>query len=224
MENQIAKQVEAATRQIEEQLDSELDRLTNLEIDDLSTLRQKRMQEMKKRAQQVSEWKQNGHGEYSAIPDQKTFFDVTKKSNCVVVHFYRNCTPRCDIFDMHFKILAAKHLETRFVKIDAEKSPFLCDRLKVRVMPTVLLLKDAINIGRLTGFSELDNKDDFSTDLLEWVLAQWDVIEYNGDKETRPTGKNSRTTRDILKANAKPKTIRGKLNDDDEDSDFEEDS
>jgi thioredoxin-like negative regulator of GroEL len=109
---------------------------------------------------------------------------------------------------MHFKVLAGKHMETKFCKIDAEKSPFLCERLNIKIIPTVLLLKDAIAIGRLTGFGELDNKDDFSNDLLEWVLANYDLIDYSGDKETRPTGKNSRTIKDILKANAKAKTIR----------------
>jgi len=208
MDQNIARQVEVATKRVEEQLDSELDRLNNLEIDDLSVLRQKRLQEMKKRAQQQMEWKTNGHGEYSGLYDQKAFFDACKVSDRMVVHFYRNSSPRCEIFDMHFKVLAGKHMETKFCKIDAEKSPFLCERLNIKIIPTVLLLKDAIAIGRLTGFGELDNKDDFSNDLLEWVLANYDLIDYSGDKETRPTGKNSRTIKDILKANAKAKTIR----------------
>jgi hypothetical protein len=30
-------------------------------------------------------------------------------------------------------ILAKKHMETKFCKINAEKTPFLCDRLKIKV-------------------------------------------------------------------------------------------
>lgn len=30
--------------------------------------------------------------------------------------------------DVHLKTLAAQHLEARFCKIDAEKSPFLCSK------------------------------------------------------------------------------------------------
>jgi len=220
MDHQIAKQVEQVAKRVEEQIDSELDRLNNLEIDDLSSLRQKRLQEMKLRSKKQMEWKANGHGEYSALYDQKAFFDACKSSERVIVHFYRNSSPRCEIFDMHLKVLCEKHIETRFCKIDAEKSPFLCDRLAIKVLPVLLLLKDAIAIGRLTGFSELDNRDDFSNDLLEWVLGNYDMVDYPGDKETRPTGKNSLAIKDILKANAKKKTIRGKL-DEDSGSDLE---
>lgn len=50
---------------------------------------------------------------------------MCNKSENVVCHFYRNDTPRCRIVDMHLKILAKKHIETRFVKLDAERAPFL---------------------------------------------------------------------------------------------------
>lgn len=66
-----------------------------------------------------------GHGEYTEIDGEKEFFGVCNKSDRVVCHFYRNDTPRCKIVDMHLKILAQKHVETRFVKLDVERAPFL---------------------------------------------------------------------------------------------------
>ena len=39
-------------------------------------------------------------------------------------------------------ILAKQHIETRFVKIQAEKSPFLAERLKIVVLPTLALIKN----------------------------------------------------------------------------------
>ena len=36
----------------------------------------------------------SGHGEYSEIPEEKEFFEVTKKSDNVVVHFYKDDTFR----------------------------------------------------------------------------------------------------------------------------------
>lgn len=45
--------------------------------------------------------------------------------------------------DKHLSILAKKHIETRFVKIHAEKSPFLAERLKIVVLPTLALIKNA---------------------------------------------------------------------------------
>lgn len=49
---------------------------------------------------------------------------------------------RCKIVDKHLEILAPQHLECKFMKIDAEKSKFLTDRLKVRMLPTIVILKD----------------------------------------------------------------------------------
>lgn len=47
--------------------------------------------------------------------------------------------------------LAAKHLETRFVKIDAEKSNYLVEKLMVVVMPTILLVKDGKVVHQIQG-------------------------------------------------------------------------
>jgi hypothetical protein len=63
--------------------------------------------------------------------DTKEFFLAAKKSSRVVVHFYRGVTPRCQIVDAHFAKLAHDHVETRFLKIDAEKAPFLVEKLGI---------------------------------------------------------------------------------------------
>ena len=44
--------------------------------------------------------------------------------------------------DKHLAILAKQHIETRFVKINAEKSPFLTEKLKIIVLPTLTLIKN----------------------------------------------------------------------------------
>lgn len=45
--------------------------------------------------------------------------------------------------DKHLSILAKQHMETRFVRINAEKSPFLAEKLKIVVLPTIALIKNA---------------------------------------------------------------------------------
>ena len=83
-----------------------------------------------------------GHGTYKELPSEKDFFDEVKNSKRAVIHFYRPTTMRCEIFDKHLALLAPKHLETRFVKLNAEKAPFLCERMRIRVIPTLLLIVD----------------------------------------------------------------------------------
>lgn len=46
------------------------------------------------------------------------------------------------VMDKHLNVLAKQHIETRFVKIHAEKSPFLAEKLKIVVLPTLALVKN----------------------------------------------------------------------------------
>lgn len=68
---------------------------------------------------------QQGHGEYTEIAEEKDFFEIAKKSSNFVCHFYRDDFFRCKVVDKHLHILARKHMETKFCKINAEKCPFL---------------------------------------------------------------------------------------------------
>lgn len=51
-------------------------------------------------------------------------------------------TVHLQVVDKHLSLLAKQHIETRFVKINAEKSPFLAERLKIIVLPTIALIKN----------------------------------------------------------------------------------
>ncbi|KAL1129641.1 hypothetical protein AAG570_012586, partial [Ranatra chinensis] len=152
-----------------------------------------------------------GHGKYEEIAE-KDFFVIIKESDRIVLHFYRSETARCKIFDHHLKLLAPQHVETKFVKIDATKCPFLTGRLQVNVLPTLLIVINTEVKGRLIGFSELGNIDDFSTEMLRWKLGQLAVINYDGDLFNPP---------DMKKPEKKfCSRIRGsKYNDSDSDSD-----
>ncbi|XP_049695900.2 thioredoxin domain-containing protein 9 [Helicoverpa armigera] len=199
---------------MEKQLDSEIERLETLDSSDLEAIRQQRIAEMKKRAKAKQEWMANGHGDYTEIDGEKEFFTVCNKSENVVCHFYKNDTPRCKIVDMHLKLLAKRHIETRFVKLDVERAPFLTGRLKIRVIPTIGLVKDNKTKDFIVGFTELGNRDDFSTELLEWRIARSEAIEYNGDLLVPPA--DARKAR-MVQIQSK-KTIRGRP---DSDSDLE---
>ncbi len=100
----------------------------------------------------------------------------------MVVHFYRGVTPRCEIVDAHFEKLAPRHLETRFVKINAEKSPYLVEKLGIIMMPTIVLIRDGKTEHSLRGFDELGGTDDFKTDDMAYVLSQHKVLNFEVDR------------------------------------------
>jgi thioredoxin-like negative regulator of GroEL len=116
------------------------------------------------------------------LTDPKEFFNAAKKSSRMAVHFYRGVTARCQIVDAHFEKLAPTHLETRFVKIDAEKSPFLVERLGIILLPTIVLIKDGKTEHSLRGFDELGGTDDFSTEDMAYVLSQHGVLNFEIDR------------------------------------------
>jgi hypothetical protein len=97
-----------------------------------------------------------------------------------VCHFYTKTNPFCAIVDKHLNLLARKHMEARFVKIDAEKAPYLVENLNIFMMPTILLTKDNQTVDRVEGLDSLGGTEDFSTECMAWRLSLRGVIEYSG--------------------------------------------
>ena len=69
--------------------------------------------------------------------NEKEIFELMKGENRLVVHFYKSNLP-CKLMDQHLSIVARQHVETLFMKIDAEKAPFLTAKLKVVCGPPLL--------------------------------------------------------------------------------------
>jgi hypothetical protein len=113
------------------------------------------------------------------------------------------------VIDRHLETLCKLHLETKFCRIDAEKSPFLTERLKVWMLPTLALIKQEKVLDYVVGFDELGGRDDFSTETLRLRLAAAGAIVYGGDARAKA-------------AEPKASSIRsGTVGAGDEDSDFD---
>lgn len=167
--------------------------------------------------------------------------------------FYKDGSPRCKIADEHLKILAKKHVEARFCKLNVERCPFLTgvdkkivqsakdstkvrkffeslkiniilkyteliihyyfmtisERLRIKIIPTIALISDSKTKDYIVGFTDLGNCDDFSTEMLEWRIAQSGAIAYNGDLMNPP--EKGKKTKSLLAG--KPKTIRSRESD-----------
>ncbi|XP_012692696.1 thioredoxin domain-containing protein 9 [Clupea harengus] len=209
-------QVLQSARLVEEQLDAELERLERPDEDELERLKERRMEALKRAQKQKQEWMAKGHGEYREIPSEKDFFSEVKDSKNVVCHFYRDSTFRCKIVDKHLNILAKKHLETKFLKINVEKAPFLTERLRIKVIPSMALVKDGKTKDYIVGFADLGNTDEFTTEMLEWRLGCSDIINYSGNLMEPPTAA-SKSGSKFTKV--EKRTIRGKTYDSDSEAD-----
>ncbi|CEP00709.1 unnamed protein product (mitochondrion) [Plasmodiophora brassicae] len=185
----------------------------------LEDLRRKRIAELQSKQSKALEWRAKGHGFYTEVSDQKHWFEATKASERTVTHFYRPTTPLCELVDAHLTKIAANHVETKFLKINAEKSPFLCDRMDITVLPTVVMLKDGNICDKIIGFETVPNLNKCSTEDFERRLAFNGAIDYEGDPR-RPKGEGARKEFSVTNIR-KSKLHRGTVDtySDDEDDD-----
>ncbi|XP_054721882.1 thioredoxin domain-containing protein 9-like [Uloborus diversus] len=208
------------TKELDVELDYAMQKLGVIDDEDIRAIEKQRREELKRQAKFRDEMIQKGHLEYTEIPSEKDFFEAVKKSKFFVCHFYRPSTMRCAIFDKHLTSLACLYGETRFCKINAEKSPFLCKRLGVKILPTLILCKENKVIDRIIGFDELGGVDDFESEELAWAISKRGILKYSG-KPPASVMSASNAKQPNFTFHGKPltKTIRGRSNDSDSDDD-----
>jgi hypothetical protein len=182
-------------------LDAELAKYDRLLEDDdaLEQLRQKRILELQQNHAKQQQWKAMGHGTYHELSPSnntnditKEFFQASKDSERLVVHFYRPTTRSCDVFHAHLSQLAPKHLETKFLKINVEGcdqeqgggASYLVEKLGIVVMPTLVLIKNRKAFHHIRGFDELGGTDDFSINVLAYILGKHHgILNIRDDEE-----------------------------------------
>lgn len=90
---------------------------------------------------------------------------------------------------------------------------YITERLRIKIIPTITLIVNGKTKDYIVGFTELGNCDDFSTETLQYRLAQSGVINYDDDLHPSETGKKPLS----LFKPSKPKTIKGRRSDDSDD-------
>merc|ERR1712023_15067 len=133
-------------------------------------IKAKRIAEMKKKAELQQDAVCNGHGKLTKINDQQEVFAAAKKSPRMVVIFTRNSNKYGKAMLEHAELLAQKHLEARFLWVDAENAPFLTDRLNIYMLPTIVCIKDNKVDKQHNGLNEIDGSGKYTSGMLEYLL------------------------------------------------------
>lgn len=149
---------------------------------ELEKLHADRINALKKEVEKREAMKRQGHGEYREVTEGDFLGEVTG-SEKVICHFYHREFYRCKIMDKHLKALATKHLDTKFIKLDAENAPFFVTKLGIKTLPCVVLFRKGIAVDRLVGFQDLGGKDDFSSKGLENLLIKKGIISEKKSNE-----------------------------------------
>jgi len=149
---------------------------------ELRNIREARLKQIKNQAREKMENVGKGHGSYREIVQDDFLKEVTS-SERVICHFYHRDFERCKIMDMHLQRLAARHTETKFVKIDAEKTPFFTAKLIIQTIPTCVCFFDGVGAQKIIGFDGLmdtmpeGKEDEWPTITLARLLGSTGIID-----------------------------------------------
>ncbi|KAF7776019.1 hypothetical protein Agabi119p4_4412 [Agaricus bisporus var. burnettii] len=147
-----------------------------IENDDNPAVREQGIGVIKRELERMKELRENHHGTYSEISDEKEVIRISSREKRCIIHFYHSNFKRCEIMDRHLARLAPKYFHTRFIRVFVENIPWLVERLSIKVLPCVICFVDGVSADRLIGFEELGNKDGFETAALELRLLNAGVI------------------------------------------------
>jgi hypothetical protein len=123
-----AEENEPRTRELR---DEDFEEGDNEDDDDyeLRQLRDQRLRELRISQREKLENLGKGHGQYREITQDEFLPEVTG-SERVICHFYHREFARCTVIDHHLQKLAQRHIESKFIKINAEKAPFFVQKVR----------------------------------------------------------------------------------------------
>ena len=78
---------------------------------------------------------------------------LTNENQVIVIDFYTTWCGPCKAIEPYFQQLSETYKNYTFVKVDADEAEDVCDKYQVNSMPTFILLKNDIEIGRVSGAS-----------------------------------------------------------------------
>lgn len=186
--------------------DDEFDDL--LDDPELDKIRNKRLSEMRSEHDRKKELLDKGHGKYEEVLEENFLKEVCNaaamssedkfgyvnsedeekgKSGFVICHFFHKDFQKCKVIDKHLARIAHEHIESKFIRINAEKTPFFVDKLKIRVLPCVIVFNNGVACPvehRIIGYEGLaddlpeEKKDEFPISRLKERLADLGCIKY----------------------------------------------
>lgn len=138
-----------------------------------SSIREARMAAVKDAANYLQK---GGFGECEEVTEERQVLEITANELKCVVHFMVPGFHRCQIMQSHLDKLCKSHFKTKFIKVNAENSHWVCAKLNIRELPAVLCFVGAKNVDRVVGFNDFGANDGFTTEQLESRLGKSGVI------------------------------------------------
>ncbi|KAJ5584068.1 NTP binding protein [Penicillium hispanicum] len=173
---------------------------------------------------------------YPMLDNDQAVLDFTTQTSRCIVHFAHADFARCGVMDARLEELAGRHYEVRFARVDVRNTPFLVEKLGIRVLPCVIGFKDGVGVERVVGFEGLgsggtDGLEGFSVKVLEKRLLWKGVLTQakfsSGDDDDGAEsgdgldGEDERTRRNGPRRTIRSGNTRLRGGDDDDDDDWD---
>jgi hypothetical protein len=102
LDPKVASLVDRAAREDDSDEDALIASLENDE--ELDAFREQRLQQLHQEYDRARRLKDNEHGRYTEIKDEKALMDITTSTKLCVLHFFKADFNRCRIMDTHLDV------------------------------------------------------------------------------------------------------------------------
>ncbi|KDD76684.1 hypothetical protein H632_c139p1 [Helicosporidium sp. ATCC 50920] len=148
---------------------------------ELERLHAARLEEMRRKAEARAEDRERErYGSVIEIAESE-FLPTTTGTASVVVHFFHPAFGRCRVMDRCMEHLAPRFPYTKFVRLSAPDAPFFAEKLRVRMLPCVIMFRQGVAVDRIVGFDGVEKPksagEDVSIELVEQRLRAAGVLE-----------------------------------------------
>ncbi|RMJ24465.1 NTP binding protein, partial [Aspergillus sp. HF37] len=92
---------------------------------------------------------------YPTLSTDQSVLEFTTQTHRCVVHFAHPDFARCAVMDEHLRTLAARHYDVRFARVDVQNTPFVVEKLSIKVLPCVVGFCGGVGVERVVGFEGL---------------------------------------------------------------------
>ncbi|CAN6665931.1 phosducin-like protein 1 [Trichomonascus vanleenenianus] len=174
-----------------EELQDDEDFMDLLDGDDdafMNGYREKRMQELAASMKSAKENISQGYGSVTEVSEKEVLETTTGEAKYCIVHFKVKGFKKCQTMAEKLRILARRHVQTRFLEVEAPEAPFLVTKLNIKVLPCVIAYVSGKEVMRFVGFEKLGNGEDFPPEVLERQLFAAGAILRKANDLSRPVG------------------------------------
>jgi hypothetical protein len=122
--------------------DDDIDKLLD-EVDDqfLQSHREQRLQQLKAQFSEINSAIGSGNVGVQTATKELDVMSCVTSNETVIIHFFQENFEKCYVINKFMDQLSERHLTVKWVRINVATAPFLVEKLKIKVLPCLVIYK-----------------------------------------------------------------------------------